>query len=112
QKIGKKLFEDLQPSIEKIEEEQTQRNMEGQTVRVGKSQMSTIVNEFWDYYQQFSSHNLPKRDEFLGDPDESEMKIVVLLNLLQDLYLEKVYPLGTRFPIVHYRYFGGKDKTT
>ena len=112
QKIGKKLFEDLQPSIEQIEEEQTHRNMEGQTVRVGKSQMSTIVTEFWDYYQQFSSHNLPKRDEYLGDPDESEMKIVVLLNLLQDLYREKVYPLGTRFPIVHYQYFGGKDKTT
>ncbi len=30
QKIGKKLFEDLQPSIEQIEEEQTHRNMEGQ----------------------------------------------------------------------------------
>jgi len=107
--MGKKAFEDIKPAIEEIEEEQTRRNLEGQTVRIGKSQISTIVEEFWQYYSQFSSLNLPKRDEYLSS-ENMELKIMVLLNLLQEFYKERIYPPSSRFPIVHFRYFGGKTK--
>jgi hypothetical protein len=108
--IGKQLSEDIKPAIVQIEEEQTRRNLEGQTVRIGKTLISTIVDEFWKYYQQFTSAKLPKPDEYLGGKDEAELKIMVLLGLLQDHYIERVYPRSTRFPIVHYRYFGSKTR--
>ncbi len=98
-KIGLDMVQTIKLNLDQIEEAQTARVMDDKTQRVGESKESTIIEDFWNYYQQFSSDNLPSENEYFGD-DSAELKISVLINLFEALYLERIYPRSFPVPII------------
>jgi len=109
-KIGKDMSKTIKLDLSKIKEAQTARIMGDKTQRIGESKESTIVQEFWNYYQQFSSDNLPSEDEYYGG-EEAEMKISVLINLFEALYLEEIYPNSFPVPIIQESFVREKNPT-
>jgi diadenosine tetraphosphatase ApaH/serine/threonine PP2A family protein phosphatase len=109
--IGSQTFDDLKPTIKVIQEEQTARNYEAATQRIGQESETSIVGEFWDYYQQFSTENLPDPSSYYGGT-HAELKITVLLRLFQTLYNERIYPRSTEIPVIHYFYRKKKNDQT
>jgi len=105
--LGKQMLQDLQPSLLEIEKASKSSPRRENGAEWEKKQINTIIDEFWTYYSQFSFSNIPKDKSYLGEK-QAELKITVLLHLFQELYLERVYPQSTRFPIVHFRYIEGK----
>ena len=83
--IGEQSYQALKPTLSKIIETQTQMIFDGKTQRIGESKESTIVDEFWTYYSQFSSENLPSEERYYGE-DFAELKITILIN-------QRIYPL-------------------
>ena len=65
--IGEQSYQSLKPTLSKIIETQTQMIFDGKTQRIGETKESTIVDEFWTYYSQFSSENLPSEEIYYGE---------------------------------------------
>jgi len=107
-KIGKAQFESLQETFIHRENEQTEMVMQDRTQRLGESTESTIVDDFWDYYSPFSRDFLPHPDVYCGGV-KAELKITVLLNLFQKLYIEQIYPFTFPVPIVQKSFRTGKN---
>ncbi|WP_457556617.1 metallophosphoesterase family protein [Candidatus Harpocratesius sp.] len=107
-KIGQKYHTSLQSTFMSIEKTQTQMIMEGRTQRIGETEEQSIIDEFWDYYRQFSSENPPHEAEYYGD-DASELKMTILIRQFQDFYLEKIYPLSFPVPIIQKSYKSTKN---
>ena len=107
--IGEQSYQALKPTLSKIIETQTQMIFDGKTQRIGESKESTIVDEFWTYYSQFSSENLPSEERYYGE-DFAELKITILIRMFQDFYLERIYPLSFPVPIIQKSYRSTKTK--
>ena len=107
--IGKQYYAELQPTIKMIEEEHTQKLSEGRTIKIGISQESSIVDEFWGYYRQFSSNNLPDPAIYYGEAT-AELKISILLRLFHNYYLDRVYPPSFPVPIIQKSYKPSKTR--
>ena len=108
QKIGKNIHYNLQSTFMEIEKTQTKMILEGKTRRIGQTTEATIVEDFWNYYQQFSSSNPPDSSQYFGD-DAAELNITILLRQFQDFYLEQVYPLSFPVPIIQKSYRSTKN---
>jgi hypothetical protein len=106
-KVGQEYITNLKPTLIKIEEE-TQMVLDGATRRVGESTESTLVDEYWEYYSQFSSTNLPDPKKYMGG-EFAEMKIIVLLRLFQEHYLNRVYPRSFPTPIIQHSFRSSKN---
>jgi Calcineurin-like phosphoesterase len=91
-KISKKLFKNMDKTFEQVVSENTQRLLSGKTLRIGESKESTIIPDYWQYYQQFNSRNLPKIDKYYGGSD-AEMKMTVLLRLFHDYLPTSLLPI-------------------
>jgi diadenosine tetraphosphatase ApaH/serine/threonine PP2A family protein phosphatase len=109
-KIGAATYQELQPTVILIQKEQTSRNYEEATMRIGQDKETTVVGELWDYYTKFDEDHLPSADQYFGG-EEAELKITVLLRLFQKLYHERIYPPSFPAPIIHYFYRKSKTKT-
>ncbi|MHA1764893.1 MAG: metallophosphoesterase [Promethearchaeota archaeon] len=107
-KIGKDSYQTLKPTLSKIVETQTQMIFEGKTQKIGESKESTIVEEFWNYYKQFSPDNLPSEEKYYGE-EAAELKITILIRMFQDYYLERVYPTSFPVPIIQKSYRSTKN---
>ena len=107
--IGKQYYAELQPTIKMIEEEHTQKLSEGRTIKIGISQESSIVEEFWNYYKDFSSSNLPDPTTYYGGA-AAELKISILLRLFHNFYLDHVYPITFPVPIIQKSYKSSKTR--
>lgn len=107
--IGEQSYQSLKPTLSKIIETQTQMILDGKTQRIGEAKESTIVDEFWIYYSQFSSEQLPLEERYYGD-EFAELKITILIRMFQDFYLERIYPLSFPVPIIQKSYRSTKNK--
>ncbi|MHA1746962.1 MAG: metallophosphoesterase [Promethearchaeota archaeon] len=107
--IGKQYYAKLQPTIKMIEEEHTLKLSEGRTIKIGVSQESSIVDEFWAYYREFSSTNLPDPAIYYGDA-AAELKISILLRLFHNYYLDHIYPTTFPVPIIQKSYKSSKSR--
>ncbi|MHA1584561.1 MAG: metallophosphoesterase family protein [Promethearchaeota archaeon] len=108
-KIGKKYYTSLQPTFQVIQTKQTAKVAEGKTIRVGISEESSVVDEIWNFYMQFSSQNLPDI-ESLYKNKIAELKISTLLRLFHNFYLYQVYPVTFPAPIIQKSYRSIKNK--
>ncbi|QEE14937.1 metallophosphoesterase [Promethearchaeum syntrophicum] len=108
--IGEQSYQTLKPTLSKIIETQTQMIFDGKTQRLGETKESTIIDEFWSYYSQFSSENLPSEEMYYGN-EFAELKITILIRMFQDFYLERIYPISFPVPIIHTSYRSSKNKS-
>ena len=98
-RIGQKFHRSLEPTFISIEETQTRMILEGRTKRIGEDSEKTIVDEFWQYYSQFSSANPPDPGKYYGD-SAAELKMTILIREFQKYYLESVYPVSYPVPVL------------
>ena len=107
--IGEQSYQTLKPTLSNIIETQTRMIFDGKTQKIGESKESTIMDEFWTYYSQFSSENLPSEESYYGE-DFAELKITILIRMFQDFYLEQIYPMSFPVPIIPKSYRSSKTK--
>ncbi len=98
-KIGKESYDSLKPTFIKIVETQTQMILDGKTQKIGESTESTIVEDYWNYYNHFSPENMPLINQYFGN-NSAELKMTILIRVFQNHYLERVYPLSFPVPII------------
>ncbi|UYP46520.1 hypothetical protein NEF87_002805 [Candidatus Lokiarchaeum ossiferum] len=110
-KIGHESYKSLQPTFIKIEETQTQMILDGKTQKLGESTESTIVEEFWEYYLQFSPSNLPNFASYYGN-ESAELKMTILIRVFQDFCLERVYPPSFPVPIIQKAFKNSKNNSS
>jgi hypothetical protein len=93
----------MQATIHQLDEQRSTRIVTDQTIKIGSTQVCKVCAEFWDFYQKIPLGKTPLPDLYFGG-SQTEQKIHLLIDSIQQVYLDRIYPVNYPAPVISWRF--------